>query len=139
MISHEWHLDGDDLAAYASGRTGPVMLSSIESHLIACEACRDALSGHVHRDAAGQADGDDPVWASIVDRVDRGNRVLARSTRLLHVSVSSPPLAMVTAFLAGLLIAFVGVAGAIESRDATIMLISVGPLIPLIGARVAFG
>ena len=41
--------------------------------------------------------------------------------------------------LAGLLIAFVGVARLGESRDATIMLIGLGPLIPLIGARVAFG
>ena len=44
VIGQEWHIDGDDLAAYAEGRTGAVMLASIEAHLIACERCRSTLS-----------------------------------------------------------------------------------------------
>jgi hypothetical protein len=136
VISQEWHIDGDDLAAYAAGRTGPVMLSSIEAHLLACEACRTALAAHAHA-----SDGpvvDDHVWAAIVDRVDRGSRAFTRSSKLLHVSISSPPLAMVTALLAGLLIAFVVAARLGDSRHATTMLVSLGPLVPLVGARVAF-
>ena len=142
MIRQEWHIDDDELAAYASGRAGPVMLSSIEAHLIACPSCRDALIGHVHptRDVAGNAGGaDDPVWAAIASRVDRGPRALARSTRLLHVSISSPPLAMMTALLAALLVAFVCIARLGEARYATSMLVSLGPIAPLVGARIAFG
>ena len=140
MIGQEWHVDGDDLAAYAEGRTGAVMLASIEAHLIACERCRSALSEHVH---AGDT-GDDLVWSAIVDRVDRGNSLFARSSRLrssrlLVVSLSSPPLAFVTLLLAGILIAFVCAARLSNARDATTVLVSVGPLVPLVGARIAFG
>jgi hypothetical protein len=137
VISHEWHIDGDDLAAYADGRTGPVMLASVEAHLLACEACRSALTEHVH--ASEPAADDDHVWAAIADRIDRGSRVFTRSSRLLHVSISSPPLAIVTALLAGVLILFVVAARLGESRYATTMLVGVGPLVPLLGARVAFG
>jgi hypothetical protein len=79
------------------------------------------------------------VWAAIADRIDRGSRAFTRSSRLLHVSISSPPLAIVTALLAGLLILFVATARLGESRYATTMLVGVGPLVPLLGARVAFG
>jgi hypothetical protein len=137
VIRQEWHVDDQDLAAYAAGDTGPVMLSSIEAHLTTCETCRAALTAHVHGEARDPVD--DRVWAGIVDRVDRGGRLFTRSSRLLHVSLSSPPLALVTLVLAGLLIAFVGVARLGESRYATTMLVSVGPLVPLIGARLAFG
>ena len=137
MISHEWHIAGDDLADYADGRTGPVMLASVEAHLLACEACRSALTEHAH--ASEPAADDDHVWAAIADRIDRGSRAFTRSSRLLHVSISSPPLAIVTALLAGLLILFVATARLGESRYATTMLVGVGPLVPLLGARVAFG
>ena len=73
MIEHEWHIDDDDLAAYAHGRSGPVMHSSIEAHLIACARCRDALTAEVHENESATAD--DRVWAAITDRVDHGNRL----------------------------------------------------------------
>ncbi|HEX6658905.1 MAG TPA: zf-HC2 domain-containing protein [Ilumatobacter sp.] len=135
MIGFEWHIDGDDLAAYAEGRTGAVTLASVEAHLIACERCRSALSEQVH---AGDTR-DDHVWAAIADRVDHGNRLFSWSSRLLMVSLSSPPLALVTALLAGMLITFVCVARLGEARHATTVLVSVGPLVPLVGARIAFG
>jgi hypothetical protein len=135
VIGQEWHIDGDDLADYAEGRTGPVMLASVEAHLIACERCRSALSMRVHADDARA----DRVWAGIVDRVDRGNRLFSWSSRLLMVSLSSPPLALVTLLLAGVLVAFVSVARLSEARNATTMLVSFGPLVPLVGARIAFG
>lgn len=140
-MRQEWHIDADDLAGYAAGTTGPVMLSSIEAHLVACERCRTALDEHVHAADTLSADDavDDHVWASIVERVDRGNRAFTRSSRLLHVSISSPPLAMATALLAGLLIVFVLFARMGEARHATTMLVGLGPLVPLLGARVAFG
>jgi hypothetical protein len=135
VIGQEWHVDGDDLAAYAEGRTGAVMLASIEAHLIACERCRSALSHQVHADDTH----DEHVWAGIAERVDRGNRLFSWSSRLLMVSLSSPPLALVTALLAGMLIVFVCVARVSEARHATAVLVSVGPLVPLVGARIAFG
>ena len=142
MIGQQWHVDDDDLAAYASGRAGAVMLSSVEAHLITCAPCRGALAVHAHPnlDRGGSAGReDDPVWAAIAARVDRGPRALARSSRLFQVSISSPPLAMMTALLAALLIAFVCLARLGESRYATSMLVSLGPIVPLIGARIAFG
>ncbi len=135
-MRQEWHIDSDDLAGYAAGNTGPVMLSSIESHLVACEACRTALADHVN--GVDREVADDRVWAGIVDRVDRGKRPYTRSSRLLHVSISSPPLALATTLLAGLLIGFVCLARLGEARYATTVLVSIGPLVPLIGARLAF-
>ena len=139
MIGQDWHIDGDDLAAYAEGRTGAVMLASVEAHLIACERCRAALSQQVHAGDTHDDAHDDWVWAGIVERVDRGNRLFSWPSRLLMVSISSPPLALVTALLAGLLVGFVCVARLSEARNATTMLVSFGPLVPLVGARVAFG
>jgi hypothetical protein len=136
-MRQDWHIDADDLAAYAAGETGPVMLSSIEAHLVSCEACRASLAGVVHGDEGDLVD--DRVWAGIVDRVDQGRRLFTRSSQLLHVSLSSPPLALVTLLLAGLLVAFVCFARLGESRYATTMLVSIGPLVPLVGARLSFG
>ena len=138
MIREEWHIDGDDLVAYAEGRTGAVMLSSIEAHLIACERCRMALRDHAHTGDADDVTGD-RIWAGIADRVDTSNRLFSWSSRLLVVSVSSPPLALMTALLAGLLVGFVCIARLSDARNATTMLVSFGPLVPLVGARVAFG
>ena len=139
MIRQEWHIDGDDLGAYADGRTSAVMMSSIEAHLLACDQCRTALSTHVHAYDGDHDRNDDPVWAAIADRVDRGNRPFAWSSRMLVVSISSPPLALATALLAALLVVFVCVARVSDARHATTMLISFGPLVPLVGARLAFG
>jgi hypothetical protein len=135
VIRQEWHVDGDDLAAYADGRTSAVMMSSVEAHLLACDRCRSALSARVH----GAETGDDRVWAAIADRVDRGNRPFAWSSRMLVVSVSSPPLAVATSLLAALLVAFVCFARLSDARHATTMLVSLGPLVPLVGAHFAFG
>jgi Putative zinc-finger len=134
VIRQEWHIDGDDLTAYADGRAGAVMMSSIEAHLLTCEQCRATLNTRVRTPAT-----DDHVWAAIAERVDRGNRLFSWSSRMLVVSVSSPPLAMMTALLAGLLVAFVGGARLNDARNATTMLVSFGPLVPLVGARIAFG
>jgi Putative zinc-finger len=135
VIRQEWHIDGDDLTAYADGRAGAVMMSSIEAHLLTCEQCRATLSTRVRVAATD----DDHVWAAIAERVDRGNRLFSWSSKMLVVSVSSPPLAMMTALLAGLLVAFVCAARLDDARNATTMLVSVGPLVPLVGARIAFG
>lgn len=134
-MRQEWHVDGETLAGYAAGTTGAVMLSSIETHLVNCEACRTALAAHVS--TGGPID--DRVWAGIADRIDTGNRTFTRSSRLLHVSISSPPLALASALLAALLVAFVVVASSAEPRHATTILVSFGPLVPLLGARLAFG
>ena len=135
MIGQEWHIDGDDLAGYADGRTSAVMMSSVEAHLLACDQCRSALSERVHADDSDT----DRVWAAIADRVDRGNRLFSWSSRMLVVSVSSPPLALATALLAALLVMFVCVARLSDARHATTVLVSFGPLVPLAGARFAFG
>jgi hypothetical protein len=135
VIRQEWHIDSEDLAAYAGGTAGAVTMSSIEAHLLACEHCRAALGTHLDRPASG----DDRVWAGIVERVDRGNRLVAWSSRMLVVSISSPPLAFVTLLLAALLVGFVCVARLCDARHATTMLVSLGPLVPLVGAHLAFG
>jgi hypothetical protein len=152
VIRQEWHIEADDLAGYAAGTARPTARSSIEAHLVACEVCRLALNDQVARVAyaepgyAAQGDAaandgatEDRMWSAIVDRVDGGTRTLARSSRLLHVSVSSPPLALATTLLAGLLMVFVCVARAGAPRYATTVLVALGPLVPLIGAGLAFG
>lgn len=126
-----WHVDADDLAEYAAGHAGPARLASVEAHLTTCAACRAALGAH--------APAPDALWEAIADRVDTGPRALRRHPRLAMVSLSSPPLALATVLLAGMLVALVGVARAGSAPFATATLVGVGPLIPLAGARLAFG
>jgi hypothetical protein len=136
-----WHVDGADLVEYATGETRQVMLASIEAHLLACAECREALAVQVDggRRQAEQAGAvDDRTWAAIADQIDRGRLPLARSSRLLRVSVSSPPMAVMTSLLALALIAVVSFARIGQPRFATTMLVILGPLVPLVGARVAF-
>ena len=42
-----WHADDDLLVAYAAGRADDVLASSVEAHLLACDACRSRLARHV--------------------------------------------------------------------------------------------
>lgn len=127
----DWHVDPDDLAEYAAGHSGPARLASVEAHLTRCTACRAALAAHVPAPAA--------LWDAIADRVDTGPRTLRRHPRIAMVSVSSPPLALVTGLLAAALIGLVAVARVGSAPFATATLVALGPLVPLAGARVAFG
>ncbi len=128
-----WHVPAEDLDRYAHGAASGIGLASIESHLVGCEHCRQSLTS-----MARSTRDDDAVWAGIVARVDKGPRMFARSSRLWHVSLSSPPLAMVTVLLASLMVACVLIAAVASAPDATAILVVAGPLVPLITARLAF-
>lgn len=39
-----WHPDEDALQSYVDGRAGRVLTASLESHVLACATCRDALA-----------------------------------------------------------------------------------------------
>lgn len=132
-----WHVDAHDLDRYAVGAMGGVGLASVEAHLVTCAVCRSALTTIVHP-ASDLPPADDAVWAGIVDRVDRGTRTFTRSSRLWQVSLSSPPLAAVTVVLAALMIVGVALARLGGSADATVIVVVVGPLVPLVTARLAF-
>lgn len=129
----EWHVDADDLAEYADGRAGPARRASVEAHLGRCDACRAALTAHVPVTRT------ELLWEGIADRIDTGRRSLWRSPRLAMVSLSSPPLALATTLVAGLLVVIVLGARLASARYATTALVSLGPIAPLAGAHLAFG
>lgn len=138
MIDTEWHVDPADLANYAAGEAGPAQLASVEAHLGTCARCRAALTDQLRAAAGGEAR-DDAVWAGIADRVDRGNWALRRWPRLATVSLSSPPLMTATALIAAALVALVVGARLGSPRYATTVLVSLGPISPLVAAHLAFG
>lgn len=71
-----WHVDPDDLDAYASGRGGDVVAGSIEAHLLGCDRCRGAL--------ATLAPAPDVGWAALARRIDAAptSRVEALAVRM---------------------------------------------------------
>lgn len=66
MTSTEWHASPENLATLADepASVDPVLASSLEAHLIACDACRRSLAA-LSDPAMSEAS-----WARVADRID---------------------------------------------------------------------
>ena len=63
-----WHLEADALSRYAAGTVDVATAASVETHVLHCAACRDALNGYADPPAL------DAVWAEVVERIDAPRR-----------------------------------------------------------------
>jgi len=138
-----WHADDVQLAALRDLRLAPVAATSVEAHLIACAECRTRLARLAPAPASGAADARaaaerrDRVWDAIADRIDRPSTTGA-GPWWMRVTVGTPTLALVTFTLALALLAVPLVAAAGSTRAAVAALFAVAPLVPVLGAAVAY-
>jgi len=138
-----WHVDNDLAARYVDGGLTPARASSVESHLMACVACRQLLAAAV--DSVDLARN----WAAIADEIDqprRGvvERVLVRvglSDHLARLVVSTPSLRLpwLTAVGALLVVSTALTSAAPPAGDRGVFFFLVlAPLLPLVGVAAAF-
>ncbi len=132
----EWHVGDDDLAGYESGTLAPVLATSVETHLMGCEGCRERLA----RTAAPQ-DVED-AWLTLADAIDRPSagplgRFSGRHD-LLRSSIATPT--MLAAALVGVvLVVVVPLVAAVVAGDAALVALLVGaPLAPVAAAGLAY-
>jgi len=132
----DWHITDDQLAAFGGGTLDPVAASSVETHLVACDACRSVLRQHA-ADVEDAAIRRERIWASIGDRIDRPTRMWP-GRGWLQATVGAPSLFVATAALVVALIS-VPVLGSLgDPRAAVAVLFALAPLAPVLGTALAF-
>lgn len=135
-----WHVDTEDVAAYARGELDPARSFSLEAHALACADCREAIAqhGHAHRL--------ERVWAEIEEAVDAPlpapvERALLRVGVPDHVArllAATPSLTL--SWLASVAIALgFGVTAAHLGERGLLLFLTVAPLLPLAGVAAAYG
>ncbi|GAA3012638.1 zf-HC2 domain-containing protein [Streptosporangium longisporum] len=145
-MNTQWHLPGELIERYTTGHLEAVQVMSVETHLMGCARCREAVPYEREWLTAG--------WERIADAVDRPRprpvaRILRRCGVPEHVAVflaATPALARgwlvaVTATVA----AAVAVAHLVDSTGAAwtvhplLFFLTVAPVLPLAGIALAYG
>jgi hypothetical protein len=136
-----WHADGDLLAAYVAGRTGPPVTASVEMHVLGCRPCQEALTSLV-----------DPVplcavWDRVADELQAPSRTrteqiaarLGLSDRDALLVAAAPALrgSWLLALLLCLLVSVIGVTQG-EVR-AGLTFLCIAPLLPVGAVAFAYG
>jgi hypothetical protein len=137
-----WHADHDDLERLLDGRAGQVLAASLESHLMACDACSDEMNRLAFADATL-----DEVWQSVRRQledpapslVERALAALARSPETGRLLTAVP--AMRAGWLAGVVIAvtFAGLAAVFAEQLGLAVFLLCAPMAPVAGVAAAFG
>jgi len=138
----DWHVDEGTIARYVSGRVPLSVVASVEAHLMACPRCRAMLAPVVELDRLKQ------VWGGVVERVDAPRLgVIERLLRLARVPEDTARLLAVTPTLrAAWLLAttaaltFAAIAATLsgESERATLLFLTLAPVLPAAGVAAAF-
>lgn len=135
-----WHAPPDILVRFA---TTPELLdgvtaSSLEAHLLACEACRGAVAGAA-----------DPIlvarsWDGLADRIDRprptvSERVLGwvLPAHVARVVAATPALRL--AWMAAVAAVTAAVVAAARQVGADTPFLVLAPVVPLAGVAISFG
>ncbi|MDH4158819.1 MAG: zf-HC2 domain-containing protein [Actinomycetota bacterium] len=135
-----WHITPELARSYADGSAAGAPSSSVEAHLLACDACRALVASEA---PAGRLDA---VWAEIQEQVDAPRptwveRLLTRlgvspaDARLLSAAPS-----LQVSWLLGLVavLAFAAAAASSDERGLRAFLL-VAPLVPVIAVAGAYG
>ncbi|AYY13902.1 zf-HC2 domain-containing protein [Actinobacteria bacterium YIM 96077] len=138
-----WHVTGEALSAYASGRIADSDAWSVEMHLTACERCRAALAA----EAATDVDLSTAIresWPGIAANLSSQGRVRRGSrSRELIVLIAAGPAARWAWFTAAVVVlALAAGLGAVTpfGRGQEIPLLGVvAPLLPILGVAASYG
>lgn len=136
-----WHVSAHDLAGYLAGTAAPVLVASVEAHLLACATCRGTLA--VAGGVEARAD-TERRWAALEQRMDRPSRFAparragSRAALVVRASASSRPLlaAWASALVLVLLLPVLPVL--LAGRQATTVLLAVAPLAPMVAVVLAY-
>jgi hypothetical protein len=139
MTGRPWHVPDAVLAGYANDDLTELDSWSVESHVMACARCRTRLTGAVRGTAAGA------VVTEVAARLRRSGVPFGRSSapwrRGLVLPVRSAP-ALRAPFLLSVLCALLGALlldVLTAPTGAGLGMIVVAPVLPLIGAALAYG
>ena len=135
-----WHVDPVVLRRYGTGTLGGSVAASVETHLLACGACRAALAPAV--DPARLT----AVWDEVVDRLDRPRRTPVERL-LVRLGVNEDTARLVAAapsltvsWLGGLTVALVfAVLAADAGPKGLVFFLALAPVLPVAGVAVAYG
>ena len=135
-----WHPQEPTFDAYMSGSIDDAAAGSLEAHVLACAACREALSARA--DLARQA----RIWAGVRESIDRPREGIAeRALIWLGVRDDLARLLATTPMLRGSWVAAVAatLAFAVLASRALggdpLPFLALAPLVPLAGVAAAFG
>ncbi|MFD7813282.1 zf-HC2 domain-containing protein [Streptomyces sp. NPDC059785] len=137
-----WHVDGDDLRAYARGELAAPRLWSADTHLAACARCREALAdvtdpvaldeGWARIDAALDAPRPGPV-ESLLTRcgvADHTARLLAATPVLRRAWLAA---------VAAVLLMTVAASYSVRTAESPTLFLALAPLLPLAGVALSYG
>lgn len=140
MTAQTWHLDNDLAERYATHQTGRVLASSIEQHLMECDACRGLLVPYAEPQRT------DRVWAGVLDRVQEPPvRPLERLLRTVGMNESTARLLTLTPSLRGswltgvVLVLVMAELSANNSPGGIALFMALAPVLPMISVAAAFG
>jgi hypothetical protein len=137
-----WHADAEDLRAYARGELAPPRLWSVDTHLVACAPCREALatvSDPVVLDAGWErldAELDAPrprLLESLLVRIgvaDHTARLLAATPVLRRSWLAAVALVLLMTVVA---------TDAGRVAPSPTLFLALAPLLPLVGVALSYG
>lgn len=137
-----WHADAETLHGYREARISAVQASSVEAHLLACDACRSSLAAGADRSRL------DALWGEIAAAADAPvpgvmERLLGRLGVPDHIGrllAATPALRL--SWLAAVTVALAFAVSATHrgAGDAGLVLyLLLAPLLPLAGVAASFG
>jgi len=137
-----WHLDEETIGRYARGRVPMSVSASVESHLMSCARCREALAPAVDLDRLAT------LWDDVLERVEPSRAgPVERLLHLLGVSDGTARLLAATPALRGswllalagaLLFATVATLVSGASEGGTLLFLATAPILPVAGVAAAF-
>jgi FtsH-binding integral membrane protein len=135
-----WHVDEMLVGRYQTGTLDRVAAASVESHVTACDVCRELFAVDAARF--------DRSWAQIVDRVEPGRHSLIERAltavgvpgHVARLVAVSPALRMSFVLAVMLVVGFaVAAAGSNPEGRSFRWFLLVAPLVPVAGVAFAYG
>lgn len=135
-----WHADRGTIEAYVDGGIDDASAFSLEAHVLACAACRRALSARTNPELHERA------WSAIrleIDRpspgaVERSLRALGVPGHIARLLVVIPSLRASWLLAVAISVTFAALSSRAVGGDALPFLV-LAPLVPLAGVATAFG
>ncbi|MFJ3671913.1 zf-HC2 domain-containing protein [Streptomyces sp. NPDC090106] len=134
-----WHVDAEDLRAYAQGELAPPRLWSADTHLLACADCRARLA------AVSDPVALDAGWERLDAELDVPRRGLTEAL-LVRLGVADHVARLLTAtpvlrgsWLTAVVLVLVTTVGVVHTADSPTFFLALAPLLPLAGVALSYG